>query len=635
MAPSNDLFKRFPATLVLLLLNMVVFVLSYLRVHTFSEPEWTLNLLSLGAEFNPYTLDREGYRLFTHLFLHGSILHLVFNMVALFSVGRDVEQEVGTKKFLSVYFLSGLAAGLTSLYWSLFAIGVGASGAIFGLFGFSLIIKLTFSRKHDHPVTPIIVNFIIFLGINLLFAKALKADTAAHLGGLACGMAIGAVSVLFSDSLRTVKWEIAFIPLLVAVYFNLPRYQVSYFKFFQHVLAVEDSTQNLFSRATLSDEDFVEGFKKSRAQWDTALSLLRAHPYLPKALHNDTAKLGRYIALRKQEAGFRITLIERESYIYHDSLELVQESMKSTLSLDYPLMMVHQKPNLPEPQQPKQPLEAVRVWYNGDWEELAGPPGAYYRMGTKDSLGRWQGHVTDYFANGDIQMKGFFKDDEHDGIFIYYSDHKTYVSAGRYKGDRHVGKWESFHVNGKMESEVYYDNRYFLKSLWDDAGRQWVHNGNGKEVRRYVNGVIETEGEYRDGNRQGYWYGRRETGELYYEENYYQGRLVNGRSRSREGRNFIYDESSLSPLPEGGYKKLNDYIGREVKKVNSPLKGTVRLSFRVTAHNTLTEFKVVKSVSAALDEKARQILLAGPRWIAAREHGQEVTDGYAFVNVEF
>jgi hypothetical protein len=49
----------------------------------------------------------------------------------------------------------------------------------------------------------------------------------------------------------------------------------------------------------------------------------------------------------------------------------------------------------------------------------------------------------------------------------------------------------------------------------------------------------------------------------------------------------------------------------------------------------LTEFKVVKSVSAALDEKARKILLAGPRWIAAREHGQEVADGYAFVNVEF
>jgi membrane associated rhomboid family serine protease/antitoxin component YwqK of YwqJK toxin-antitoxin module len=628
-------FKRFPATLVLLLVNVVVFALSYLRVHTFSEPEWTLNLLSLGAEFNPYTLDQEWYRLFTHLFLHGSILHLVFNMVALFAAGKEVEQEVGTKKFLWVYFLSGVAAALTSLYWSLFTIGVGASGAIFGLFGFSLIINLASSRKEDRPVTPIIVNFVIFLGINLLFANAFKADTAAHLGGLACGMIIGMVSLLFTDSLRTSTWEIALIPLLVTIYFSLPRYQVSYFKFFQQVLAVEDSTQNLFSRKNLSDEAFVEGYKKGKAQWDTTLILLRAHAYLPKALHSDTAKLARYIALRKQEAGFRITLIERESYIYRDSLDIIQESMKSSLSLDYPLMMVHQRPKQPEPLQPKEQLAEVQVWYNGDWEELAGPPGAYYRIGSKDSLDRWQGPVTDFFANGDIQMKGSYKDNEHEGIFIYYSDHKTYVSAGRYKGDRHVGKWESFHDNGMMESEVYYDKRYFLKNLWDAHGNQLVHNGNGKEVQRYANGVIKTEGEYRDGHREGYWYGRRETGELYYEENFYRGRLVNGRSRSREGRNFIYDESSLSPLPEGGYKKLSEYIQGEVKKVASAWKGTVRLSFRVTAHNTLTEFKVEKSVSTVLDEQARHILLAGPRWISAKEHGQEVTDGYAFVNVEF
>ncbi len=628
-------FKRFPATLVLLLINVVVFVLSYLRVHTFSEPEWTMNLLSLGAEFNPYTLDREGYRLFTHLFLHGSPIHLALNMVALFFIGRDVEQEVGTKKFLWVYFLSGLTAAFASLYWSLLAIGVGASGAIFGLFGFSLIIKLVFSRKQDYPVTPIVVNFIIFLGVNVLLAKAFKADTAAHMGGLACGMAIGATSALFGDSLRAVKWEILFIPLLAAIYFNLPRYQVSYFKFFQRVLATEDSTQNLFSKKNLTDESFVEGFKKSRAQWDTALIMLRAHSYLPKALHGDTAKLARYITLRKQEANFRITLIERESYIYRDSIELVQELMKSTLSLDYPLMMVHPKQKQPEPGQPKQRLEEVQVWFNGDWEELAGPPGAYYRIGAKDSLGRWQGPATDFFANGDIQMKGAFKDNKHEGIFIYYSDHKTYVSAGRYKDDRHIGKWETFHSNGRMESEVYYDKRYFLKNLWDAAGRQWVSNGSGKEVRRYANGVIETEGEYREGYREGYWYGRRETGELYYEENYYRGRLVNGRSRSREGRNFVYDETSMFPLPDGGYKKLSEYIRREVKKVNTPLRGTVRLSFRVTPHRTLTEFKVEKSMSAALNEKAKQILLTGPRWISARLHGQEVTDGYAFVNVEF
>ena len=632
---SANYFKRFPATLVLVSVNVVVFALSYLRVHTFSEPDWSRNLLSLGADFNPYALDREWYRLFTHLFLHGNVIHLALNMGALYFVGGDVEQEVGWKKFLWVYFLSGAAAGLTSLYWNLFTIGVGASGAIFGLFGFSLIINLVFSQKFDHPVTPIFINFVIFLGINLLFAKAFKADTAAHLGGLVSGVAVGTLSVLFGDSLRTVKWEIVFIPLLVVIYLSLPRYQVTYFKFFQCVLAVEDSTQNLFSRKNVSDEEFVRGFKKSKAQWDSALLMLRAQSYLPKAMHSDTTKLGRYIALRKKEASFRITLVERESYIYLDSIEMVQALMKTSLSLDYPLMMAQQKQKQPEPKHPKQYLEEIQVWYNGDWEELAGPPGAYYRIGSKDSLGRWQGPVTDFFANGDIQMKGSFKDNKHEGIFIYYSDHKTYASAGRYRNDRHVGKWESFHDNGNMESEVFYNDRYFLKNLWDEAGRQLVSNGNGKDVQHHANGVIQTEGEYRNGNREGYWYGRRKTGELYFEENYYRGRLVSGRSRSREGRNFVYDESSLYPIPEGGFKKLSEFIHREAQKVDSPLKGTVRLSFRVTAHNALTEFKVEKSVSGLLDEKARQILLAGPRWISAKEHGQEAPAGYAFVNVEF
>jgi membrane associated rhomboid family serine protease/antitoxin component YwqK of YwqJK toxin-antitoxin module len=628
--------RRFPATNILLIVNLLVFIFSYAQVYTFSEPEWTLNLLHLGALFNPYALNHQEYRIFTHLFLHGHILHLAFNMYALYTVGSSVEQETSTQKFLWVYFLSGIAAALNSLYWNLFTIGVGASGAIFGLFGFSLVINLFHSRKEGNSVMSILVNFIIFLGINLLFAKALNADNSAHLGGLGMGIVIGLFSLFAKRSFSEVGIEYLIIPVLLLVYFALPRYQVTYFAFFQKVMAIEDSTQDLFQKKNVSDGEFIKAFKKTNLEWDSALHLLNATSYLPEILHEDTFKLRRYISWRKKEGEFRIIMVEHESYIYLDSIEVAQDSMKDFAKLDYSyrLVLFHKKRKpVPEPAVLHQ--EMTKVWFDEDWVEIPYPPGAYFRIGYRDSLGKWQGKLTDYFASGKVQMKGSFKDDRRDGIFIYYTNHNTYTSAGRYKNDDRAGKWESFHPNGRLESEVYFTPGYFLKNLWDSSGNQLVKDGHGKEILHYPNGVVAVEGEYRDGRKEGYWIGHHQNGDMYFEENYFRGRLIRGRSRSRNGQNFIYDESSFFPLPEGGYKKLNEFISAEVKKSEVRLKGTVRLSFTVTGTGALVDIKVEKSMAPELDKMAKEILLRGPQWIPAREHGQEPSAGYGAVSVKF
>jgi len=203
---------------------------------------------------------------------------------------------------------------------------------------------------------------------------------------------------------------------------------------------------------------------------------------------------------------------------------------------------------------------------------------------------------------------------------------------GIYNEDQRVGKWETFHPNGKIESEVYYRDRYFLKSYWDSTGVQMVMNGNGRETHRYKNGVIAIQGDYVDGYQDGYWYGRHEDGSMYFEENYVRGRLINGRSKSKSGRTAVYDATIFFALPEGGYKKLNEHIRSQIK--TSGL-GTVKLSFRVTVSGQITDFKVEKSVSKELDLRAKQIILSGPRWLPARLHGLEPTDGFAFVSVDF
>ncbi|HTJ49201.1 MAG TPA: rhomboid family intramembrane serine protease [Cyclobacteriaceae bacterium] len=630
-----DRIKRFPATIILIIVNIAVFILCYTQIQTLDEPEWSENLLRNGALFNPFTLDQEWYRIFTSMFLHGHLLHLALNMFALFSVGNEVEQQVGSVKFLWVYFLSGIASALCSLYWNLFVSSVGASGAIFGLFGFSIIISLYHTRKAKNSILPILFNFLFFLGINLVFGKAMRADNAAHFGGLMGGVIIGSAGFVL-HSFRKIRVEYALIPLLMLMYVLLPRYQVSYYKFFQQVLAAEDSTQVLFGKE-ISDQQFSKELKFANTFWDSAMVKLDRQTEIPLELQQDTFMLRRYISLHKLENDYRIKMIDRESYIYLDSMEHVQDSMKSFLAINYPLN-INRKPVKtvqPEPEEPDAPRELVKIWFDKDWQEIPGPPAPYFRLGYRDSLNRWQGRVTDYYANGDVQMKGTYKDSKKDGVFLYYSDHKTYTSSGRYKDDRNVGKWETFHRNGKLESEVYYTDRYFLKSLWDSTGYQWIKDGSGKQVEYYSNGVVANEGEYIDGYKEGRWYGRHQNGELYYEENFFHGRLIHGKSRNLKGETFVYDESSQYPLPEGGYSALKKYLLSATQKLNSNVKGSVQLSFRVTTSRTIVDIEVQTSLSKELDEKAKQILLNGPRWLPAKLHGQQPEESYAYITIQF
>jgi len=629
-----SLFRKFPATLLLMFINGAVFLYCYVSIGTFTDPFWIQGLLFRGAEFAPLSLDKEWYRLFTHLFMHGNVMHLLFNMYALFSVGNEVEQITGTKKFLWIYFLSGFTASLASLYFNLFTIGVGASGAIFGLFGFSLMIQTAESRKNDHPLAPIIFNFIIFLVVNLLFAEALNADNAAHMGGLAGGLVLGVIS-LFHSSYRSLSIEYLLFPVCVSLFFSLPRYPVTYFKFFQKVLTIEDSTALLFENKNLSDADFLKGFKRYYYDWDTAQAMLLAHPYLPGELHADTAKLKRYITLRKEEANARIKMIEKESYRYMDSIALAQEKMRPYMQLDYSLTMMRPIKNEKQDSLPPSQLERVQVWYNDEWEELTGPPGTYYRIGQRDSLGRWQGAVRDFYNNGSVQMKGAYDDNQRDGIFIYYSDHGTYQSAGRYDHERAVGKWERFHDNGTLMSEEYFLDDYFMKNMWDSAGNQLVKDGFGKYEKFYTNGVVAEEGEYKDGHKEGTWVGRHANGSLYFQEFFNRGRLVSGRSRTLDGETYVYDESSFYPMPDGGNGKLVQYLANRVKALNSNEHGRVQLIFRVTTRSVITEVEVMKSLNKELDAKAIEFIKEGPKWIPAREHGHLKRTGWGTVSVEF
>jgi membrane associated rhomboid family serine protease len=135
--------------------------------------------------------EGEWYRLITGGFLHLSIFHLAFNMVALFFLGRILEPSIGTVRFLAIYFASLLAGSFGAILLSgSFVNTVGASGAVFGIFGATFLIAR--GRGLDHIASQIG----LILGINLLLTFTISGiSIGGHIGGLVGGLACGALVV--------------------------------------------------------------------------------------------------------------------------------------------------------------------------------------------------------------------------------------------------------------------------------------------------------------------------------------------------------------------------------------------------------------------------------------------------------
>ena len=142
------------------------------------------------ASFNgypPYDGVAEGqpYRLLTAMFLHASPIHIIFNMMSLWWIGGPLEAALGRARYLALYFVSGLAgSALTYLIAAPNQPSLGASGAIFGLFGATAVLM----RRLRYDMRPVIA----LLVINLIFTFG-WANIAwqAHIGGLVAGVITG------------------------------------------------------------------------------------------------------------------------------------------------------------------------------------------------------------------------------------------------------------------------------------------------------------------------------------------------------------------------------------------------------------------------------------------------------------
>ena len=153
------------------------------------------DLVHWGANYGPYTVSGQWWRLLTCVFVHGSFLHIAFNMWCLWDLGALAESLYGHWTFAAIYLITGVSASLASVVWNPSVLSVGASGAIFGIAG--ALIASFYLGEFSLPraaVAGTLRSVALFVGYNLLFgAVAARTDNAAHVGGLVTGLILGAL----------------------------------------------------------------------------------------------------------------------------------------------------------------------------------------------------------------------------------------------------------------------------------------------------------------------------------------------------------------------------------------------------------------------------------------------------------
>jgi rhomboid protease GluP len=214
-----NVLRSVPATIALISIIVVIYLAQVLSGVHWLEPV-TSDIIAWGGNLAVYTLTGDSWRLFTSMFLHAGLIHLVMNVYMLMALGPLVERQFGTAHFLMIYLATGLVGSLASALWLgshtivptsdiyrsifkqaetiQFIVSVGASGALMGLAGACLFGRLlgnyqTIDNENNQQINKAIAQVILINVCLGFFVKGI--DQAAHLGGLASGALLGALCV--------------------------------------------------------------------------------------------------------------------------------------------------------------------------------------------------------------------------------------------------------------------------------------------------------------------------------------------------------------------------------------------------------------------------------------------------------
>ena len=332
-------------TPVLINTNILIFIAMIISGVNFLAPE-IQSLLDWGANFRPLTLSGQWWRLFTAIFLHIGVAHILLNMYALIYIGFLLEPLLGKARFLAAYLISGIAASVVSLWWHDFSVGAGASGAIFGMYGVFLAL-LTTNLLDKSIKGAFFVSIVIFVGYSILNGLITdnRVDNAAHIGGLISGLLIG---YAFVPSLKSKNSKLILlttgilsIVLLVssfAVCKSLPNDLGKYIEKRKEFSVMESKALEFFSlpRETPKATVLYELKNNGIFYWNENLKLVESMDELnlPPHIMEDNAKLKEYCELRIKCYELYYKSILEDTYKYQVEIDEYNKQIEKLLSGD-------------------------------------------------------------------------------------------------------------------------------------------------------------------------------------------------------------------------------------------------------------------------------------------------------------
>jgi rhomboid protease GluP len=308
LKPTKDYFY----TPLIFYANIAVWIVMVaLGVHPV-EPS-VQDLISWGGNLRSLTLDGQQWRLFTSIFLHGGIFHLLLNMYALLQVGAILEMKFGKHRYFLAYLATGILASIVSIAFNDNIVSVGASGAIFGLYGLFLSLLITKSLDIPHEARKAFLSSTaVFIFYNLVFGFAKQGiDNSAHIGGLVSGFIIGFIyypSIRQPAKSTLISSLIAV--LVVACVLLMPTFisnKVAEYQAAMQVFSINEQKALWMYREKLSDfeTESVNRYKERlRTEgvdlWKRNLSLLNDLTDMPPYLQERIELLKTYCELRIQ-----------------------------------------------------------------------------------------------------------------------------------------------------------------------------------------------------------------------------------------------------------------------------------------------------------------------------------------------
>lgn len=179
---------------ILIYVNLALFTLMVLHgtvagygMRAILSPDTRL-LYQWGAQYWPEAMNGQIWRCLSYAYMHGGIIHLGFNMVVLYQIGPLIESEIGWQRFFVIYSVTAIFATFAGLITHPEVVVVGASGALFGIFGFAV----SYYHRIGGSLGIQRRNFLFqWIVIALVFGFVVGADNSAHIGGLLGGAAFG------------------------------------------------------------------------------------------------------------------------------------------------------------------------------------------------------------------------------------------------------------------------------------------------------------------------------------------------------------------------------------------------------------------------------------------------------------